>query len=149
LKQFCHLEIKQSNLGANIGVGLFAQSSLNNSTKKQIVFKQDHLIAKYNGEILDNNDYKKRYKGIEPDGPYAIYFNHTHSVDSGCQRGVGSLINHKHKKNANAKFIFLKTGVFVYSKEDIYEGEEIFADYGSSYVFKKNFNTYKKNVIVF
>ena len=67
----------------------------------------------------------------------------------GCMRGVGSLINHKPKKNANAKFIFFKTGVFVYAKEDIYEGEEIFADYGSSYIFKKNFNTYKKNVIVF
>jgi len=33
--------------------------------------------------FLDNDKYDKRYEKIFPDGPYAIYFNHTHTIDSG------------------------------------------------------------------
>ncbi len=59
-----------------------------------------------------------------------------------CLRGIASLINHKKKrKGANVRFFPKENGIFVYALRDIKEGEEIFADYGSSYIFEKNFKT--------
>ena len=56
-----------------------------------------------------------------------------------CIRGSGSLINHKKKRiGANARFSPRKNGIFIYALRDIKEGEEIFADYGSNYIFDKN-----------
>ena len=114
------------------------------------------MLAKYNGEFLDNTEYKIRYTNIYGpyatningkimllnDGPYSIYFNRTHTIDSACLRGSASLINHKKKRNgANAWFYSKKNGLFVYALRDIKEGEEIFADYGDDYLFERNFKT--------
>jgi SET domain-containing protein len=172
LKEFCHLEIKNSKvsdlekkftfknfhslkfykLNSKAGFGVFAMRS----TKNKIVFKKGNMIAKYNGEFLDNTVYKIRYKNIYGpygvylndtiillnDGPYAIYFNRTHTIDSACMRSSASLINHKKKREgSNAWFYSRKNGLFVYALRDIKEGEEIVADYGDDYLFENNFKT--------
>jgi hypothetical protein len=92
LKQFCNLEIKKSKLYPQIGYGVFAYKSINNGD----------MIVKYNGEFLNNIEYRIRYKNIYGpyavyfnnnnstlkkinllnDGPYSIYFNQTHTIDS-------------------------------------------------------------------
>ena len=108
------------------------------------------MIAKYNGEFMQNNAYRSRYKNIYGpyalsnkllnDGPYSIYFNETHTIDSACMRGTASLINHKKRRNgANARFSSRDNGIFVYAKRDVRQNEEIFADYGDNYSFKNNF----------
>jgi len=68
-----------------------------------------------------------------------------------CIRGSGSLINHKKKRiGANARFSPRKNGIFIYALRDIKEGEEIFADYGSNYIFDKNFKTFnQENLVIY
>ena len=158
LKQFCNLEIKKSKLYPQIGYGVFAYKSINNGD----------MIVKYNGEFLNNIEYRIRYKNIYGpyavyfnnnnnnnkstlkkinllnDGPYSIYFNQTYTIDSACTRGTASLINHKKKKKgSNARYSSKINGLFIYAIRDIKEGEEIFADYGDDYLFRKNFKTIK------
>ena len=147
LKQICNLEINKSKM-LNIGVGLFAKQNVN---KNRIVFKKGQMILKYNGELLNENEYQTRYKDIKADGPYAIFLNNSHTIDSACWRGTASLINHKRKKDgANAEFVKKSNGVFVLAFKDVYEGEELFADYGAGYVFEKNFKTIdQKNLIIY
>ena len=55
-------------LKRGIGDGVFARQS----KKSEIIFKKGQMIAKYNGEFLQNKEYEIRYKRIFPDGPYAI-----------------------------------------------------------------------------
>ena len=51
---------------------------------------------------------------------------------------------------ANARFSPRKNGVFVYASRDIKEGEEISVDYGSSYIFDKNFKTFnQENLVIY
>lgn len=132
----------------NIGSGIFAREA---STSDEIIFAKGHMIAKYNGEFMDNDYYGDRYDDIYPHGPYAMYFNHTHTIDSACMRGVAALINHKKKRRgANAKFSIRKNGVFVVAIKDIRAGEEIYADYGPNYVFEKNFKTIgEENTVIY
>ena len=69
-------------LKPKIGFGVFARQS----TENEIIFRKGNMIAKYNGEFLHNKEYDKRYENIFPDGPYSIYFNHTHTIDSGSYK---------------------------------------------------------------
>lgn len=139
LKEICNLAIKNSNL-PEIGVGLFVNQN----------FKKGAMILKYNGEVLEESEYDIRYKNIKADGPYAIFLNRTHTLDSACLRGTASLVNHK-RKNLGANTVFKKksNGVFLYALRDILVGEELYADYGRGYIFEKNFQTFNENSVIF
>ena len=133
------LRIKQSgNLAA--GKGLFAQTKDNDNT---VVFRKGDAIVHYSGDTIDVQTLNSRYDLDEDHqftAPYAFELRRDSSyVDAACNRGVGSLVNHKPASTANAKFVKTKdaqgsvNGIKLVANTNIKNNREIFASYGQSY----------------
>ena len=134
------------------GKGLFAQNRVASAplaAASPVVFKKGQTIIEYTGDNIDAATLKSRYdlnarKTFT--APYAYVLKKDESyIDSACNRGVGSLVNHKSFSKANAKFVTTKTngvatGIRLDAKKDIKNNTEIFASYGSSYRMKNKTN---------
>jgi len=150
------LRIKPSTIPA-AGNGLFAQNTIRpGNDPPTIIFKKNDTIIEYKGERINLNRLNQRYdthsdKGrtIKHTAPYGMSITNDLYIDSACKRGVGSLANHKSRKDANAeiKYIYAvnennrrgpKVGIKIVALRDIKNGEEIFISYGRSYKRKKN-----------
>ena len=133
------LRIKPSGIPI-MGKGLFAQvnRSVNDNT---VVFKKGKEIINYTGDTIDDDELKRRYdfEGTEYTAPYGYELQKNESyIDSACNRGVASLVNHKSFSKANAKFVKTRrngrvNGIKLVAKCNIKNNKEIFASYGSAY----------------
>ena len=134
-----HLRIKSSGL-PNGGKGLFAQVS-RNPADNSVVFRNGETIIDYTGESIDVATLNARYD-LDPNhqftAPYAFETERdTSYIDAACERGVGSLVNHRPMSTANAKFVKTTrngiTTVRLVAKGNIRNNREIFASYGRTY----------------
>jgi len=132
-----HLRVKKSTI-PNSGNGLFAINK--NIPNDTIVFKKGDYIIDYFGEKVTNDILNNRYG--EKTAPYGIVVNKTRDIyeDGACQRGIGSLINHKSSTFANAKFYVNRSNNTIKIKaiKNIKNGHEIFINYGRRYKFNEN-----------
>lgn len=151
------LRIKPSNT-PSAGKGLFAQINRAAEDNQTIVFKKGDAIIQYTGDVVDLPTLNSRYDldaNTQFTAPYAYEIKRDESfVDSACNRGIGSLINHKPISKANATFVKTRdangefNGVKLKAKVNIKNNKEIFASYGRSYRMKNRTThktTYKRN----
>lgn len=135
-----------------IGRGVFADDTHKN--KGDIVFKRDHVVMLYQGEVVSDQEAAIRY-GLHTN-PYTLkateriynrargrYYTRDNKnapiIDAALLRGVGAIINHKPHQQANVYFKCQKiphTEDWVYkiiANRDILNGEELYVDYGDAY----------------
>lgn len=130
-----HLKVKESTI-PNAGKGVFAINP-----KKQageLVFKRGDTIAPYMGEYLTNEELENRYDDLT--APYGISVSKTHNRDGACDRGIGSLINHKPQAQANVRFSLNSQNktISIKASKNIRNGDELFVNYGQAYNFNEN-----------
>ena len=119
-----------------------------------VVFKKDHRVMLYEGEVTDHNESMRRY-GIHTN-PYSLQGSHevfnsktnihysrrtlsAPIIDASLLRGVGSLVNHKPHNQTNVYFDCAKlpnSNKWIYkviARRDIRNGEELYVNYGDAY----------------
>ena len=135
-----------------IGRGVFADDP--SKPQDAVVFKKDHRVMLYEGEVTDNTEAIRRY-GVHTN-PYSLQASHSvfnsktnnhysrrtlsaPIIDSSLLRGVGSLVNHKPYNQTNVYFQCDKvpnSNKWLYkiiARRDIKNGEELYVNYGDSY----------------
>lgn len=130
LKMDQHLSIKKSHI-PKAGLGVFATNGSNNDD--DVVFQAGNKVCDYNGEDIDAHTLYERY--LQNTAPYAIEVKNNLYIDGALVRGIGSMINAaKSQDEANTEFV-RKAGnrVEIHAKENIKNGDELTAWYGSSY----------------
>lgn len=134
-----HLAVKPSTI-PQAGKGLFAirtkKKGLTSEQLKKPIFKPNDKIAPYLAEQVSRRVLDDRYGGYT--APYALSVGegqNTRLIDAACQRGIAAFANSKPLSRSNAKLA--KSGNLVATK-NIYDGSEIFANYGSKYKFHPN-----------
>jgi hypothetical protein len=141
------LSEKKLRIKASVyGKGLFAQLSRKSAAADEIVFEPGETIIEYTGDSIDLATLNGRYD-LNPNqqytAPYAYGITADSFIDSACNRGVGSLVNHKGMSRSNAKFVKIKNannvavGVRLRATKNIRNNREIFASYGSGYNFRE------------
>lgn len=147
---FCYshlLSEKKLRIKASVyGKGLFAQLSNRSAPADEIVFAPGETIIEYTGDSIDLATLNERYD-LNPNqqytAPYAYGITADSFIDAACNRGIGSLVNHKGMSRANAKFVKIKNannvpiGVRLRATKNIRNNREIFAPYGSVYRFRE------------
>mgnify|MGYP002406883613 FL=1 len=130
-----HLKIKQSTI-PNAGKGVFAIDP--KKGVNEVVFKKGENIAPYMGELLTNEELENRYDNLT--APFGLNVSKTQNRDAACDRGIGSLINHRPTAQANVKFSVNPQNKTVSIKaiKNIRNGEELFANYSRAYKFNEN-----------
>ena len=137
-----HLRIKNTtSIPQPKGKGLFALDR--KKGENDVIFKKGETIFAYEGEYIDKATLDERYGDFT--APYAVMVKKNRYIDSACERGVASLINHaNNKKNVNAKFAVTRgkdkkaSGIKVVAIKDINNDKEIFLDYGKDYQFDED-----------
>ena len=126
------LAIKKSSI-PNSGQGLF-------TTKE---FNKGELICKYVGEHIDEEELERRYGKYT--APYGMSLTKNKYIDGALVRGIGNLINHNFKRNANVEFRNTKdgssrriTGIDLVATKNIPANTELFVHYGSKVKLKEN-----------
>lgn len=132
------LAVKNSTI-PNAGKGLFAirtkKKGLTETQLHKPVFRKNENIAKYTGDVVTEAELDARYGGdVNYTAPYALLMNGV-IIDAGCNRGIASIANHKPPSQANSEFT--ETGK-IRATKNIYDGREIFVDYGPNYQFHPN-----------
>ena len=145
-------DIHQQIIKEPIGQGVFADDP--SKPRDAVVFKKDHLVMLYEGEVTDHDEAMRRYRAHT--NPYSLQASHgvfnskTNSyysrrtqnapiIDSSPLRGVGSIVNHKQYNQTNVYFKCDKvpnSNKWVYkiiARRDIRNGEELYVHYGDSY----------------
>ena len=118
------------------GKGLFADNGTNNNA---VVFKEGNKICPYAGETLTQNQIDNRY-GLTKTAPYAILLKTDGtSLDGAIQRGIGCLLNHKARAQANTRFSVNRpqTEINIVATKNIKNKQELFVPYGSDYRFNE------------
>ena len=137
LLHLMHLKVKQSTI-PNAGKGVFATDP--KWPANAIIFKKNALIAPYGGEKLSSDEMVNRYDDLT--APYGMFVNKTKNIhrDAACERGIGSLINHKPGNRANVYYApnYTNNTVNIKAARDIRNGHELFADYREDYNFNEN-----------
>ncbi|XP_014235602.1 N-lysine methyltransferase KMT5A-like [Trichogramma pretiosum] len=103
-------------------------------------FSKGEFVVEYHGELIDNNEAKKREKKYSKNkriGCYMFYFQYKNStlcVDATKDTGrCGRLLNHSQKnKNLKPEVIEIrgKPHIILYACKDIPAGTELLYDYG-------------------
>lgn len=137
-----HLRIKPSNIAGG-GKGVFALVPnlpiFKQRSKNEIIFRKNDFILEYIGEYTNQDILQNRYGDYT--APYAISTEDNETIDSACERGVASMINHASQTKSNAFFEFdeLNKKVIVRATKIIRNGDEILVNYGKNYqFFEKN-----------
>lgn len=116
------VRIKQSQFGK----GLFAMDI--DKGPNEVVFKKNHTIVQYTGEIINRDELERRY-GMYT-APYAVQQDADTFIDSACSRGVGSLINHQPEARANCRFSYGRNNnIQVKATKNIRNGQELYLNY--------------------
>ena len=93
LKQILHVEIKESTI-PNAGLGVFAYQPDVTKRNKPVFSPKKFSNLIYEGDVLTEAQLNDRYGAGETfSGPYILQSNKKF-VDSSCNRGVVSMINH-------------------------------------------------------
>lgn len=138
-----HIESKQAMRVApstiqGAGKGVFAvlvgdkRADERADDKRTIVFKKNQRIMEYKGERVNSKELDVRYG--DSTAPYALLLNHKRGavIDAACKRGIAAFVNHR--VNANARFYVHKGVGYAKAIKDIYNGDEIFMNYGRDYI---------------
>jgi hypothetical protein len=135
-----HVQVRNSLL-VDGGKGLFAYDRT--KEPNEIVFKgarttrhskvSGDRICPYYGEMLNTEQMDARYK--HHTAPYGIEVKSGRFEDGALERGVGSLINHKPRGQANCEFTVSGNPgrVFLRAVKNIRNGEELYVSYGRGY----------------
>ena len=132
------LRIAKSRI-AEAGKGLFATKSRSinpnpQRTAENLVFRRDEKIIEYVGDRIDGDEMANRYGNQT--APYSLETKKDHIVDAACKRGAAAFANHKPFAQANARFSRSPDGkIWIRATKHIYDGDEIYLYYGSSYKF--------------
>lgn len=157
LLSVAHLRIKDSTV-AGAGKGLFCKltsrerkrrSGGRARTARLVVFRRGNVIVPYHGQLINERELVNRYDEKSIDGtrvvteytaPYAARLNRRQVVDAACKRGAGALANHKRGRQANATLETSADGrsIVLVATKNIYDGDEIFVDYGRNYRLDEN-----------
>lgn len=125
-----HLQIKTSTI-PNSGKGLFAFSKIPN----ELLFRKDQTIIQYYGELISEDEKEERYD--DKTAPYGVIISQNEFEDAALRRGIGAIINHNTSRYVNARLgvCFNKNPHYVVIKanKNIYNGQEIFINYGDRY----------------
>jgi hypothetical protein len=134
------LRVTHSSIGG-AGLGLFAAPKPKN-TDAEYAFKKGEKVAPYNGEMLNKEEYERRYgAGKDTLAPYMLQITKNKFVDgirsdSGLGRYANDPRGTAYDKKKNATFTApTKTGTFpsLTATRNIRWGEEIFVSYGKDY----------------
>ncbi len=165
LPAFMKLKIQPTNDGRGKGVFAYGGKLANEDT---VVFQNNAIIAKYNGDKIDQEELDKRYGGFT--GPYATEAerrrNPTKFIDAATIRGVGSMINANNsdddeEPNCALKFVEDKkkrsvkdwnevnprdtlekeNDVIIVATKNIQHGAQLLLRYGDRYEFENNHTT--------
>lgn len=123
------LQIRESKI-PRANKGVFAYDP--NKGNKDVVFRKNDDICPYYGEIINVHTLNQRYG--DATGPYAVELDDGEYEDAAIYRGIGSLINHKAERFANA-ILFLNDNnrIIIVAKKNIRNNEELYLNYGSDY----------------
>jgi hypothetical protein len=116
--------------------GLFACHKTDRIRKTTPVFHTETIICKYNGRILEQKDAPQYWNRSNMEDthdimPYSLIETKSKRIiDASCVRGIGAFANHKPMQECNAAFVMEKKEVAMIALKTIYDGDEIFLDYG-------------------
>ena len=138
LRPYMQLRVGKSTL-PNAGLGLFAAKR--KEATSDVVFKREEKIAQYDGELISTEEGDRRYD-LET-GPYLMETGLKQwRRDAACKRCVASIANGKAKTYANARISPFKDGASIKATKVIKDGEEVFLDYGQTYVMHPKNSSY-------
>ena len=133
------VRIKPSTI-PNAGQGLFAYDPHG----PNIVFHKNDKITPYYGQLRNEQKIIQRYG--RKTAPYGLQLSHNRYTDGATQRGLGTLLNHKTRKN-NARFSVARNQqeVNLVATKNIRNNEEVFVNYGREYRFQEPGTEYSTN----
>ena len=108
-------KIKTKVKRSSAGLGLFADENI----------KKGERVIEYTGKILSSKEADER------GGKYLFEVNSKKTIDGSGRENKARYINHSCRPNCEIEIE--KGKVFVYSKKNIKEGEELSYDYGKEY----------------
>ena len=121
--------------------GLFA--CVPHHPHNHVAFMPGQVIVTYMGEILSEDQFDARYPDDDETAPYANRLPGGEVTDAACMRGVAALANHVLPDSSCAGGDRCVTNVELVTAPDeyavlralvpIYNGDEIFVDYGDEY----------------
>lgn len=132
-----HLRIGPSPVA---GKGVFAVRPNNAWPLNKPVIQKGETCCYYYGELIDEDELQERYDGSV--GIYVVEVKQQPPMyeDGALLRGLGSMINHQPTAQANCRFGRYfdydagQSYTVVKATKNIYDGQELFADYGPEYV---------------
>jgi hypothetical protein len=127
-----HLKIKES-LIPNSGKGLFVQDK--SKGNDEVIFKKNVNIIEYTGEIINEEQLIERYGKFT--APYGLQNGQVY-IDSACDRGIASLINHKPMTQTNVRFSRYAGRINIKATKNIKNNRELFVCYGNDYHFNED-----------
>lgn len=132
-ERYYNVRVNTSTI-ANAGYGLFAYDK--NRSSGELIFNKNDYICPYVGEYVSEEELDKRYT-LESNSniicPYAVQLQNGKYIDGAIVRGIANYGNDNGKAN-NADLREMDGDiVYACATKKIYNGEEIFIDYGSSY----------------
>lgn len=139
------LEIKDSEFGK----GVFAKAdpipprerrrtrNIGNN-RRQLVFRSGVEIIEYGGEEISKEELTKRYG--KNTAPYAVEMEDDDMYQDGaCFRTIGTVINHDGRRpNVEFSQDYNGSPITITAIKDIYNGDQLYADYGDDYEFDEN-----------
>jgi SET domain-containing protein len=142
MQKAAKLEIKNSEHGK----GVFAKADpprgrrgtrrTRNNNNRELVFANDEDIIEYGGEEISKEELIERYG--KNTGPYAIINNKMYQ-DGACHRSIGTVINHNGTRpNVEFSQENRRSPITIRAIRNIYNGDQLYADYGSDYEFDEN-----------
>ena len=115
------------------GDGLFACHRKSNTRKSSPVFTENAILCYYTGRVLEPEEaaqYNDTSQYPHVQMPYSL-IEWDKIIDASCIRGIGAFANHKTLKDgANAALALIGKRACIMALKPIYDGEEVFLDYG-------------------
>ncbi len=115
--------------------------------ERVVIFPRGTLISLYDGELITKEEVDRRYsESEEAVAPYVYKIGKMY-IDAACRRGIGGMLNFIPYKRGEANPNNVKARVInknnkqtagLYALRDIYNGEELYLDYGPDYSMKLN-----------
>ena len=136
--KYYHVKVKPSTL-RNAGRGVFAQlpGPARNQDPNAIVFQRGQNILPYRGDVITEAERGRRY--AQATAVYAVTNEDGDYIDGACRRGIGTLINHNDDAaSVNVELVVEPDNtITIAATKDIKNGEELFLNYGRTYVLNQ------------
>lgn len=121
------------HLDSGQGDGLFACHKKNSTRISSPVFCEGAILCTYTGRILEPEEaakYNNKRQFPHAQMPYSL-IESDKIIDASCVRGIAAFANHKTVEDgANAELALVKKRACIIALKPIYDGEEVFVDYG-------------------